>query len=99
MQALVAGRAECTIRRTQVPVTYVDFHAQFPAVSSLLGCREILCAERLEFRDFTARAREMMELTILDHCSRPEFWKQLRWFALVEACDDVVPMRESRSSA
>ncbi len=35
-QAFVAGRAECMIRRTPVPVTYVDFHAQFPAVSSLL---------------------------------------------------------------
>jgi hypothetical protein len=42
------------IRRTPVPVTYVDFHAQFPAVSKLLGCREISCAESLEFPDFTA---------------------------------------------
>ena len=55
MQAFFAGRAECLIRRTPVPVTYVDFHAQFPAVSSLLNCREILCAESLEFADFTAR--------------------------------------------
>ena len=29
-QASAAGRAECLIRRTPVPVTYVDFHAQFP---------------------------------------------------------------------
>jgi hypothetical protein len=49
MQAFVAGRAECTIRRTPVPITYLDFHAQFPAVSNLLDCREILCAESLEF--------------------------------------------------
>ena len=33
VQAFSAGRAECLIRRTPVPVTYVDFHAQFPAVS------------------------------------------------------------------
>lgn len=37
-QAFFAGRAECTIRRTPVRVTYVDFQAQFPAVSSLLNC-------------------------------------------------------------
>ena len=93
MQAFFAGRAECMIRRTPVPISYVDFHAQFPAVSSLLNCREILCAESLEFADWTAEARDMMERVTLDDCSRPAFWKQLRWYALVEPQEDVVPMR------
>jgi hypothetical protein len=94
MQALAAGRAESTIRRTPLPVTYVDFHAQFPAVSSLLNCREILCAESLEFADFTAEARDMIERITLNDCFRPVLWKeQLRWFALVEPHDDVVPIR------
>ena len=92
-QAFFAGRAECTIRRTPVPVTYVDFHAQFPAVSSLLNCRELLCAESWEFADFTEGARSMMECLNQEDCFRPEFWKQLRWYALVEPCDDVVPIR------
>jgi hypothetical protein len=61
MQAFFAGRAECLIRRTPVPVTYVDFHAQFPALSYLLNCREILCAEHLDFADFTSGARELVE--------------------------------------
>src|SRR5207237_3378404 len=34
-----------------------------------------------------------MERITLDDCFRPGFWRQLRWFALVEAHDDVVPMR------
>ena len=93
MQSFFAGRAECTITRTPVPVTYVDFHAQFPAVSKLLDCREILCAESLEFRDFTAEAREMVERVTLEDCCRPEFWKQMRWLTLVQPCEDVVPMR------
>jgi hypothetical protein len=92
-QASSGGRAECLIRRTPVPVTYVDFHAQFPSVSHLLGCREFLCAETLEFRDFTTGAREMLECAGLDDCFSPAFWKQLRWFALVEPNEDVVPMR------
>ncbi len=92
-QASAGGRAECMIRQTPVPVTYVDFHAQFPAVSKLLDCREILRAESLEFPDFTAEAREMLERTSLDGCFRPAFWKQLRWYALVESNDDVVPIR------
>jgi hypothetical protein len=92
-QAFFAGRAECLIRRTPVPVTYVDFHAQFPAVSKLLNCRELLCAEDLDFPDFTPEARDMVERASMDDCFRPEFWKQLRWFALVEPFEDVVPMR------
>jgi len=93
MQALAAGRAECTIRRMPVPVVYLDCYAQFAALSSLLNCREILCAESLESADFTRRAREVTERVTLDDCLRPQFWKQLRWYALVEPCEDVVPFR------
>jgi hypothetical protein len=93
MQASAGGRAECMIRQTPVPVTYVDFHAQFPAVSHLLNCREILCAKRLDFPDYTKGARQLVGRATLDDCFRPKFWKGLRWFALVEANDDVVPIR------
>jgi hypothetical protein len=93
MQAASAGRAECTIRRTSLPIVYIDFHAQFPAVSSLLDCSEILRSERLEFAEFTARARELVERATLNDCFRPEFWKHLRWYALVEPQEDVVPLR------
>jgi hypothetical protein len=93
MQAFSAGRAECNIPRTTLPVIYVDLHAQFSALSKMLGCREILCAESLEFPDYTAEAREMVERVKFDDCFRPKFWKQLRWYALVEPNDDVVPIR------
>ena len=74
-------------------MTYVDFHAQFSSISKLLGCREILCAESLEFADFTVGARQILERAKLSDCFRPAFWKKLRWFALVEPDEDVVPMR------
>ncbi|MGI9104521.1 MAG: hypothetical protein ACR2IF_18920 [Terriglobales bacterium] len=93
MQALAAGRAECNIPRTVLPITYVDFTSQFPACSSLLDCREILCAESLDFPDFTTEAREIVERATLADCFRPAFWKRLRWFALVEPNEDVLPMR------
>jgi len=92
-QAFAAGRSECTVTRTPLPITYVDFFSQFPAISSLLDCREILCAQSLEFSDFINGAREMTERLTLDDCFRPGIWKQLRWFALVEPCDDVLPIR------
>ncbi|MCI0350817.1 MAG: hypothetical protein L0Z53_15435 [Acidobacteriales bacterium] len=62
-------------------------------MSKLLDSREILCAESLEFPDLTAEAREIVQRVTLDDCFRPKFWKQLRWYALVEAQQDVVPMR------
>ncbi len=92
-QSFAAGRSECTVRRTPVPITYVDFFSQFPAIRSLLDCREILCAQSLEFADFTNGAIDMTERLTLDDCFRPEVWKQLRWFALVEPCEDVIPIR------
>jgi hypothetical protein len=92
-QASAGGRAECKIRKTHLPVTYLDFHAQFPAVSHRLGCRELLCADSLEFPDFIRGAREMVERTNLDDCFRSKFWESLRWFALVEPSDDAVPLR------
>jgi len=92
-QAFAAGRSECIVRLTPLPITYVDFFSQFPAISSRLDCREILCAESLAFPDFTSGAIEMTERVTLDDCFRPAFWKELRWFALVEPCDDFLPVR------
>jgi hypothetical protein len=62
-------------------------------VSELLNCRKVLGAESLDFPDFTAEARDMVERASMDDCFRLEFWRQLRWFALVEPCEDVVPIR------
>jgi hypothetical protein len=92
-QASLGGRAECLIRRTPVPVTYVDFHAQFSAISKLIDLRQIPCAESLELADFTVGARQMVQRVKLDDCFRPAFWKRLRWYALVEPNEDVVPVR------
>jgi hypothetical protein len=92
-QSFAAGRAECNVTRTPLPITYLDFFSQFPAISSLLDCREILCAESLEFADFTNGAIELAKRVTLDDCFRPEFWKKLRWFALVEPYDDLLPVR------
>ena len=50
---------------------YLDFQARFPAVSKLLNCREISCAASLEFPDFTAGARQMLERVELEDCFRP----------------------------
>jgi len=47
----------------------------------------------LGFTDFTVEARQLLERVRLDDCFRPALWKKLRWYALVEPNDDVVPIR------
>jgi hypothetical protein len=69
-QSFFAGRAETAAVRTPLPVTYVDFFSQFPAISSLLDCRGILCAQNLDFPDFTNGARNITErATVTVKCS------------------------------
>ncbi len=98
MQAMAAGRAECCVRRTVVPVTYVDFHAQYPAVYGLQKCRELATAERLELTRWTKEARELAETVTLERCLQPDFWPQLRFFALVESEGSILPSRCRYSS-
>jgi hypothetical protein len=98
MQAMAAGRAECCVRRTVTPVTYVDFHAQYPAVYVLQKCRELATAERLELTRCTKEARQMAETVTLERCLQPDFWPQLRFFALVESEGSILPTRCRYSS-
>jgi hypothetical protein len=50
------------------------------------------------WQSFTAGAREVIESVTLDDCFQTEFWKEdLRWFALVEPHEDVVPVKSLRS--
>ena len=52
----------------------------------------------MEFSDFTAEARRIVKPARLNECLRPRFWKKVRWFALVEPNEDVVPMRAKFAS-
>jgi len=93
MQAYFGGRAECRIRRTSVPVALVDFTSQYPTVNTLLGLWDVLTAATLWIDPATYSIRELLERTTLADTFRPEFWKQLNWFALVRPRGDVLPVR------
>lgn len=96
-QSTIAGRVEAKVRRVSVPVTYVDFHAQFPAISGLLKCRELATAERLELCRFTKEMREIAAMEpgkLLERCLDPKFWASfLRSFVKVQPEESVLPAR------
>ena len=51
MVAYYGGRAECRIRRTPVPVVYLDFLSMYPTVNSLMGLWELVTARRIRAVD------------------------------------------------
>ena len=97
MQSTIAGRVEAKIRRVPVPVTYLDWHACYPAISELLKCRELATAERLELRRFSKEVREIATLEpgeLLKRCLDPKFWASfLRCFVKVQPEGSILPAR------
>jgi hypothetical protein len=49
MQSFFAGRAECHIRRTKVPVMRLDFLSQYPTTNTLMCNWDVLTAECVTF--------------------------------------------------
>jgi hypothetical protein len=93
MQAYYGGRAECRIQRTSVPIALVDFTSQYPTVNTLLGLCNILTALDVLIEDATNDVRKLLASTTLPDTFKPEYWRQLNWFALVRPSGDVLPVR------
>ena len=93
MQAYYVGRAECRIRRTEVPVIHTDFTSQYPTVNVLLGNWQVLTAKDISFEDASDDVRALLAQVTPDQAFAPEFWKQLSFFALVRPDDDILPVR------
>jgi len=93
MQSYYGGRSECRIRRVPVPVVHTDFTSQYPTVNTLLGNWKILTAESITFNDDTEAIRAFVSAVTLEDTFKPEFWKNLSFYALVLPNDDVLPVR------
>ncbi len=93
MEAYYGGRAECRVRRAEVPVMLTDFKSQYPNVNSLLGNWSLLIAKRLSYEDATDDVRTMLASLTLDQTFSRTFWRRLSVFALVRPQDDVLPVR------
>jgi hypothetical protein len=93
MQAYYGGRAECRTRLAPMPVVLTDFTSQYPTVNALLGNWQLLTSEGISFEDCTDEVRKMLASVTLDDLFKPEFWKQMSFFALVHPDNDVFPVR------
>ena len=93
MQAYYGGRAECRIRRLEVPVVHTDFTSQYPTVNALLENARVLTAERVSFDEATEDVRAFLASVTLDDLHQRQCWRRLSFFALVEPDDDILPVR------
>ncbi len=93
MMAYYGGRAEARIRRRIVPVIYCDFLSMYPTVNALLGLWDMLTAKDLVLQDATYDIQALLERLTLDACFDRDQWRELTFYAQVEASDDILPLR------
>lgn len=93
MAAFYGGRAECHIRQTPVPVTYLDFLSMYPTVNALLGLWRFWIARRVEVEDATEDVRAMLGAMTAADCFRPETWQSYVGLVQVLPEADVLPVR------
>src|SRR5581483_5934659 len=93
MQSYYGGRAECRIRKWEVPVRPVDFMSQYPTVNELLDNWLVLTAAKVNFPEATKQIRQFLSNISLKNCFHRECWPQFKFFAQVRPDRDILPVR------
>jgi len=93
MQTYFGGRAEDHIRKVPVPSMRLDFLSEYPTASTNMGNWEIVTAKSVSFPESTREIRNLLQTVSLDRCFDPSFWKKLRFVALIQPVDNILPVR------
>jgi hypothetical protein len=93
MVGYYGGRAECRIRRTPLPVVYVDFLSMYATVNTLMHAWRLLTADRVELIDATDMVRELLSSLTLEQCFDPAFWPGLLTLVQIKPDRHVLPVR------
>lgn len=100
MAAFFGGRAECRIRKTALPVVYLDFLSMYPTVNALMGTWDLLTARRIETVEATKAIRRLLfGPDLLDRCFRRAFWSELACLVEIEPDGEVLPVRAAYDPA
>ena len=88
--AYFGARAECRIRRTPVPVSYVDFRSMYPTVNALMGLWSFVTAGEVVAREATVDTLAFLDAFQSEDLFNPETWRRLP--VLVELMPDGEPL-------
>ncbi len=99
MSAFYAGRVETRIRKTPVPVTYLDCTSTYPTLFCLMGMYSFLTAEKIEESVTTEHTQKFLEEVTLQDISQKETWRNL--VTICKVVPDghmIVPVRSGYGS-
>jgi hypothetical protein len=95
MVAYYGGRAECRIRRSEVPVVLCDFTSMYPTVQALMGLERFLTCGAIDAMEASPEVttRWIRRVTV-DRLLMPETWRKLTAICLVAPQPgDIFPIR------
>ena len=99
MTAFYAGRVETRIRKTPVPVTYLDCTSTYPTLFSLMGMYSFLSAEKIETSDTTLQTQKFLDEITLQDVSQKDTWRNLTTICkVIPDGSMIVPVRCSYGS-
>ena len=99
MSAYYGGRVETRIRKTPVPVTYLDCTSTYPTLFSLMGMYSFLTAEKIETSYTTEKTQEFLDEITLQDISKKETWKHLTTICKVVPDGNLIaPVRSGYGS-
>lgn len=87
------GRTECRIRKSIVPVVYVDFLSMYPTCNTLTGLWDFLTAEEIHVCDAIQETQDFLDRVTAEDLYEQDTWKQLAVIVEVIPDGDVLPTR------
>jgi len=94
MAAFFGGRAECRIRKVDVPVMYVDFLSMYMTCNALMNTWTLIVANDLTVQDATRQVHEILaDPDLRQTCMKPQIWSQLHTLVRVQPNGATLPVR------
>jgi hypothetical protein len=98
--AFFGGRTSAHIRKTPVPVVYVDFLSMYPTVNGLMDLRRFLIARKVRVVEHChAEVEKFLRTLTPEKLFRPDAWKRLPAFVKLIPNGDLLPSRGKYSVA
>jgi len=93
MSSYYGARVDNMIRKTPTLVDLLDFVSMYPTVCILQDLWRFVIAKKIVHKDATQEISELVENIRLEDIQDKKSWKNLAAIVLVEADEDVLPIR------
>ncbi|MGI0014861.1 MAG: DNA polymerase, partial [Nitrososphaera sp.] len=93
MSAFYGGRSEVRIRKTCVPVVYMDFLSMYPTACILMELWKFITCHHVEYVDCTQEIIDFVDEITVERLRDREIWRDLTVIVEVEPHGDILPIR------